>query len=69
MRPKFPLCGEGSAEFLPLLASAAGVALLPGGNEGTGREDRETLLFLVKWKKKNKIYAENNKESCQKLSI
>lgn len=53
MRPKFPLCGEGSAEFLPLLASAAGVALLPGGNEGPGGRTGKHFCFS-KNEKKNK---------------
>lgn len=69
MRPKFPLCGEGSAEFLPLLASAAGVALLPGGNEGPGGRIGKHFCFSKIEKKTNKLYAENNKENCQKLSI
>lgn len=46
MRPKFPLCGEGSREFLPPLASAAaGVALLPGGNEGPRRRTGKHFCF------------------------
>lgn len=51
MRPKFPLCGEGSGEFLPLLASAAGVSLLPGGNEGPGGRTGKYFCFGQEEKK------------------
>lgn len=71
MRPKFPLCGEGS-----MVSSSAGLCcwccITSRREWGTKREDRETLLLWSgrrwkQWGKKKKMQRTN--DNCQKRSI